>query len=257
MEAHDVKEDTFAPIQQAPAYLLVAKTIERKIVNGHILPGEAIGTESELARQLGVNRSTVREGLRCVEQAGLLERKAGRKFVVSLPNQRQLADRVSRALVLQQVTFREVAEATRLLETTATVLAAERRSKADLDAISDNIRRTKAAVNQPAVLADLQVEFHALIAIAARNRVLDLAREPSSLMIRIATRIIFENSEVAASRVIEAHEMILDALERRDVKDAELWIQRHVNDFVKGFERTGRSPDVPIQSLLELGLEEE
>jgi len=258
MAAVDVDEKSvFSPIRQAPAYMLVAKAIEREIVGGRILPGDAIGTETELAQQLGVNRSTVREGLRCVEQAGLIQREAGRRFVVTLPDHRQLADSVSRSLVLRQVTFREVSESTRLLETTLTVLAAERRTQADLDALSDNITRSRAVADDPSAMADIEADFHAIVGAAARNRVLELAREPSGLMIRTATRIIFEHNDVAAPRVIEAHERLLDALARKDAEDAETWIRRHINDFIKGFQRTGRALDVPIQGLGPFDTEED
>ena len=62
----------FRRIDVAPAYQKVADAIEREIVNGRIKPGEPIGTEQELVRQFGVNRSTVREGIRVFEEGGLI-----------------------------------------------------------------------------------------------------------------------------------------------------------------------------------------
>lgn len=196
-----------------------------------------------------MNRSTVREGLRCLEQTGLLQRESGRRLVVALPNRRKLASRVGRALVLRQATFREVAEAVRLMESATTVLAAERRTQADLDKLSDNIAHSREVMDDPAAMSEIEAEFHAIVGEATRNQVLQLAREPSGLMIRPATRLIFENGARAARRVIEAHEMLLDALARRDAEAAGLWIRRHVDDFVKGFERTGHSLDAPLQEL--------
>lgn len=52
--------ERFERIQVAPAYQLVAEAIEREIVSGRLRPDEPIGTEAELVRQFGVNRSTVR-----------------------------------------------------------------------------------------------------------------------------------------------------------------------------------------------------
>ena len=59
----------FERINSRPAYELVAEAIERKILSGHMRPGDPIGTESELVRQFGVNRSTVREGIRLLKAA--------------------------------------------------------------------------------------------------------------------------------------------------------------------------------------------
>lgn len=58
----------FRPIDVAPAYQKVADAIEREIVNGRIKPGDPIGTEHDLVRQFGVNRSTIREGIRVLEE---------------------------------------------------------------------------------------------------------------------------------------------------------------------------------------------
>ena len=55
-----------------PAYQLVAEAIEREILAGRIRPGDPLGTEAELVKQFGVNRSTVREGIRLLEQGGLV-----------------------------------------------------------------------------------------------------------------------------------------------------------------------------------------
>ncbi|HEY5832150.1 MAG TPA: winged helix-turn-helix domain-containing protein, partial [Hyphomicrobiaceae bacterium] len=54
----------FERIKARPAYELVAEAIERKILAGRLKPGDPVGTESELVKQFGVNRSTVREGIR-------------------------------------------------------------------------------------------------------------------------------------------------------------------------------------------------
>ncbi len=64
----------FRPIDVAPAYQKVADAIEREIVNGRIKPGDPIGTEHDLVRQFGVNRSTIREGIRVLEEGGLISR---------------------------------------------------------------------------------------------------------------------------------------------------------------------------------------
>jgi DNA-binding GntR family transcriptional regulator len=50
---------------------LVAQKIEQKIVSGEIAVGELLPAEVDLAAQLKVNRSTVREAIRLLEQNGL------------------------------------------------------------------------------------------------------------------------------------------------------------------------------------------
>lgn len=109
----------FKRIEVAPAYQKVADAIEREIVNGRIKPDDPIGTESELVQQFGVNRSTVREGIRVLEESGLIRRDSSRRLYACLPRYNKLASRLSRALVLHEVTFRELYETAMILEVAA------------------------------------------------------------------------------------------------------------------------------------------
>src|SRR5580765_4859207 len=109
----------FERIKPRPAYELVAEAIERKILAGRLRPGDPVGTESELVRQFGVNRSTVREGIRLLEQSGLVAREPSRRLSVAVPHYHRLATRMTRALILQQVTFRELWHTSRALEPAA------------------------------------------------------------------------------------------------------------------------------------------
>ncbi|WP_419572449.1 GntR family transcriptional regulator, partial [Rheinheimera sp.] len=66
--------------------------------------------EAELCEQFQVTRSTVREGLRLLEQSGLIARGSHKKFIVKRPNASDVAVAASRSLALGGVTFNEVWE---------------------------------------------------------------------------------------------------------------------------------------------------
>ena len=67
----------FTPFKRAPAYQVVSDKIREAILDGRIPAGKLLPTETALAGQFGVTRSTVREAIRLLEQSGLLGR-AGR-----------------------------------------------------------------------------------------------------------------------------------------------------------------------------------
>ena len=78
----------FEPIEPQPAYGRVAAAIEQKILNRSLSKGDALPSETELARQFGVNRSTVREAVRRLESSGLVGRATGSKRLrVTRPGQ--------------------------------------------------------------------------------------------------------------------------------------------------------------------------
>lgn len=239
----------FERIKARPAYELVAEEIERQILAGALRPGDPIGTESELVKQFGVNRSTVREGIRLLEQSGLVARETSRRLSVSVPHYHGLATRMTRALILQQVTFRELWHTSRALEPAAVELAVENRSEDDIAALEDNLARTRERQHDAAAVAELDAEFHKLIAQATHNRVLQLAKEPSSIMVRPTTAHIITNNPKGIPRLIEAHEHIVDAIRRQDREKARLWVDRHLRDWKAGFERSGRDLDSPVEAL--------
>jgi GntR family transcriptional regulator, transcriptional repressor for pyruvate dehydrogenase complex len=239
----------FERIKPRPAYELVAEAIERKILAGRLKPGDPIGTESELVKQFGVNRSTVREGIRLLEQSGLVDREPSRRLSVAVPHYHRLATRMTRALILQQVTFRELWHTSRALEPAAVDQAMDNATEEDLAELATNVEQTRHAAADAAAVAELDAEFHRLITRAAHNRVLLLAKEPSSMLVRPTTAFIIFNNPGGIPRLIEAHGHILDALERRDRAKGHLWVDRHLRDWKAGFERAGMDLDSPVDSI--------
>lgn len=56
--------------------------LRRKIENGHIGPGEMVGTEFGFSQQWGLARTTVRRGIETLVRDGLLERRPGKGLFV-------------------------------------------------------------------------------------------------------------------------------------------------------------------------------
>jgi len=82
-------QPSFEPLGYAPAYLRVSEAIRARILRRELQEGEVMPTETELARQFEVNRSTVREALRKLESAGLVEvERAGREWIYRLNRKR-------------------------------------------------------------------------------------------------------------------------------------------------------------------------
>src|SRR5262245_54061961 len=67
----------------APLYYQVQHTISQRISRGEYPPGSQLPSESELSRELGVSRVTVREALRVLAQENLLVKAQGRGTFVA------------------------------------------------------------------------------------------------------------------------------------------------------------------------------
>ncbi|MEH6478343.1 MAG: GntR family transcriptional regulator, partial [Sneathiella sp.] len=110
-----MSKQLFKRLDKTPAYKVVSDALEQAILQRHIMTGDALPTEENLATQFGVNRSTVREGLRHMEQIGFVRRQ-GKKLIVSRPSYDLVGDHMSKVLMLNDVTFEELWQVKMVLE---------------------------------------------------------------------------------------------------------------------------------------------
>jgi GntR family transcriptional regulator, transcriptional repressor for pyruvate dehydrogenase complex len=241
----------FERLNVAPAYRIIFEALERQILNGALPVGSALPTETDLAGQFGVTRHTVREGIRMLEETGVVRREAGRRLHVSLPRQADLASRSSRALIMQKVSFRELWEVSVDLETAAAERAAERITDEMIERLRENTAAMAATLDTGGSIIALDVAFHQIIAEATGNKALLLAREPISALFHPALDTLFQHpagAPVAPLRLLEAHRQVLRGLESRDAEWASSWMRKHMVDFRRGYALCGLDMDEPIQA---------
>ncbi|MGV6873980.1 FadR/GntR family transcriptional regulator [Pseudochelatococcus sp. B33] len=234
-------------IQPQPTYQLVASSIEKRILEGTFTPGQQLPSELQLAKQLGVNRSTVREAIRVLEQSGLVFRKSARRLVISVPREKDLAQKMTRAMILHEITFLELWEVMLPLEVRAAELAAERASAEETARLETNLAATGRCLEHEAELVALDIEFHYIIAKASRNRALLLAREPIGQLFYPAFYRVMSRLN-AKDRMLAAHAEIFHGIQRRDPKHAALWMEKHIMDFRRGYELANFDINQPVDS---------
>jgi len=236
----------FEKLNVPSAYQAVSRELRRSIVSGELKLGAQLPSEAELAEQFGVNRSTVREGIRQLENDGFVHRQGRKRLVVSVPTSSDLAPRASRALVMHQVTFRELWEVAQVLEPASAALAARNRTPAQVAALTGNIERTRHSLSNGALSTALDTEFHTLVAEGTHNTALLLSREPVGMLLYPAFEMLHPLLPQALGRMLAAHEKIATAIVTGDTEDAELWMRKHMVDFRRGWEMASLSMDVPV-----------
>jgi len=230
----------FAPLLLEPAYRRVAAAIGARILSRELRDGERLPPEVQLARQFGVNRSTLREALRELESRGLLQRRPGSKLMsVSRPPQRAVARGVSHALLLHDVTVRDVWEALTILEPPLAQAAARARTADDLEAFEAAAAAFRAGAADSDVAVQRTAEVFRSIGRAAHNPVLSLAQEPLLQLLEPSLRVMIDKVAQARSRIATAHRRLHEALAARDAEGAHAWMARHIRDFRRGYEIAG------------------
>lgn len=244
-------EPLFQKVKVTPAYQLISGVVERRILGGELLPGTMLPTEAELALQFGVNRSTVREAIRQLEQEGLVERRGSKRLHVNMPGVYDAAPRAARSLLLQQVTFAELWQVAVVLEPQASSLAATVATAEDIEQLAANMERLQQHCKQGGSIdehAVIDIDFHALVARASHNRVLMLAREPINLLYRPSLARLQAVLPLMIRRNLEAHKRIFKAIVARDVEQAREWTRKHLIDFQRGYLLAKIPMNTPIET---------
>lgn len=239
--------DPFVTLNVEPAYRKVAAMLTEHITAGTLKLGDRLPAELELARRLGVHRSTVREALRELESAGLLRREKGSKLMmVSRPDQNVVARGVSRALALHEATVAEVWEALTVIEPVLAELAARRGDPAALQAMAASLGTAPHASTAPA--ATQAADFFRLLAAAAGNRVLSLSQEPLLQLLDSSLRRLIDVVPQARARIATAQRRIFEAIEQGDAAAARIWCEKHIRDYRRGFEIAAIDLHLPISA---------
>ena len=243
-------EPVFERVKVMPAYKAVSGVIEQRIVRGDLKPGVQLPTEQDLAQQFGVNRSTVREAIRQLEQQGLVERRGSKRLHVTMPGVYDAAPRAARSMLRHQVTFEELWQVALVLEPQAARLAASAAGLADLAELNDTVDRLTAhCKTEGSILshAELDIAFHALVARISGNRALMLAREPMNLLYRPSLIRLQQVLPQMERRNLDAHKRIVKAIAAGDADLAHEWTRKHMIDFQRGYAVAGIPMNTPLQ----------
>jgi len=190
------------------------QVLRKAIIEGRLEAGARL-VETEIAEQLGISRTPVREAIHMLESEGMVSLIPRKGYVVADFS----AQEVEEIFGIRQV-----------LEGYAGRLATSRITAQQLEELKDIYTRSLKYVDEPdsaLPLFQLNTEFHDCLISCSQNRrlreLIDTVRS-SLLSYRLAT--LTDPAERRQS--VEGHQQILAALERKDADLVEELINQHV-----------------------------
>lgn len=158
------------------AFERISDQIREMVLGGALKTGDRLPSERELSAQLGVGRPVLREALRKIEYAGLIELRKGRNggAFVSLGNPGVIADNMSDLIQLRNISIEELFEARIWIQSALVRAACQRATAEDIEALEENVRLAEEyhARGQADERTVANIEFHNLLARATGNRVM-------------------------------------------------------------------------------------
>jgi GntR family transcriptional regulator, transcriptional repressor for pyruvate dehydrogenase complex len=160
------------PIRRQPLYEEIADRLRTLIAARHLEPGDRLPSERELAQQLGVSRTSIRQALAALRSIGLVDVRHGDGTYLMRP-----ADELVPTLAIEMLHIEAdhpmVWEAREALEVHAARLAAGRRTRDDLAAMHDALAAMTEAIDCGEDGTDGDAALHRAIVRAAHNPMLE------------------------------------------------------------------------------------
>lgn len=191
------------------------RTIKENIIHLDLAPGSQI-SENELAAEMGLSRTPVREALIELSKVKIVEIQPQKKSTVSL---------IDYAMVDEARFMRN------LLECAVVELDCEMATAADIDRLRENVRLQNFYLDSyyPDSLMALDNQFHAtLFEIAQKSQVYMLMQGISIHFDRVRSMAL---SSVKNTKIVEDHAIIVKAIESRDAALARSMMEKHLNRY--------------------------
>jgi GntR family transcriptional repressor for pyruvate dehydrogenase complex len=243
----------FQPVNDAQRSLdgRVVTYIRELVERGELVPGDRLPPERELATQLGVSRTALREALHTLAAQGLVDLRHGRGVFITGGSAQAAAQRLSQSLSADDHAGRlhDLFEIRRILEGSAAEWAAQRATDTQIQELRALLEKAApffdAGPIDAALAGAFDAQFHALIAASTGNRTL------MHLMAALVDELTAARSKSLAipgraRRSFYQHIAVVDAIAARAPAAARACMLEHLNDVEQSILSMKQYMDQPV-----------
>lgn len=212
---------SFTRVRPQRAFEAVTERLREMIGDGDLKAGDKLPPERALCERLGVGRASLREALRSLESAGVLELRKGRTggaFITS-GDVAAVSTGMRDLLRLQNMSFADLTEARIRVTRDVVELAMERLTPEDIAALEANIAEAEAlfAAGRLMDKTEKNIEFHVVLARATKNPIFVLLVQTlTDLFIQFVRRLGSETTR----ETFDSRRRFMAAITRRNAKAA-------------------------------------
>lgn len=228
--AHEAGLAGLEPIKRTRIPEEIANRIRTLILGSRFKPDQPLPSERALAKRMRVSRSSVRDALRRLEVAGLLETRHGRGTFLHELSVANLVTPMASVLTFNRARQDDLMDVRRVFEPAVAGMAATRATAPELDELDRLLeeQRRKVRAGQPTIGED--TAFHAALARATHNPVIvGIMETLNDLLIESRTRTLQRRGRPLRS--LRGHEAVVEAVRGRDADRAALAMREHIDQI--------------------------
>lgn len=221
-------------LKREKLYRQVADQLQGSIIRGELEPGDRLPSERDLADQLGVSRTVIRDALRMLEERGLITISVGDGTYISEVHPRAVSDSISLYAKQKQTSYAHLAQVRRMIEVETAALAARNATEEDIKRLEAVMAESEEKLDLLEDWVDSDLRFHRLLAEASHNPLLPMLLAPiRELLFDLSSRA--SSLPGARQDALQHHNNILNHLKQKDWKGA----RRAMEDHLDSAERWG------------------
>ncbi len=216
---------------------LVHKAVQaiRAYIRDHNLKvGDPVPSEGSFAAELGVSRAVTREAFGALAALKLIDVANGRRARVGAIDGTVIGASLDHAVSTQQISVAEVWDVRRTVETRIVALAAERRTEEEADRIIALAKAMRDVADDMTQMTRIDIEFHQIIAKAARNELFNQIVRSFSPLMAVAVPKAWQTRNTVELRdtILDRHEAIAMAIKKSDPVGASTAMELHFDTSV-------------------------
>lgn len=229
-----MEESATEPGKKVKLYEEVAVRLRDLIAEGELLPGQALPSERKLAAEFKVGRAVIREAVRRLEVAGLVESRHGGGNYVREVTSEHLVAPIAQLLSGNIHLKEELMNARMFFEPQIAREAARQATDEDLLALEDAVRRQAGRLVSGESTAREDAEFHGLLAGATHNTVVVRVIEVINDLLDDAG-VRFSQHGERSEHSLQGNQRILEAVKQHDQEAAQRAMEDHIQDIARNF----------------------
>ena len=210
-------------------YEKVVEYVKEEILAGRLHPGDRLLSEREMAEKLGSSRNSVREGLRVLDNIGVVSSQHGSGNYISLNFDETMTEVLSFMYLLKGIREDQLTEFRRSIEREALALAVERVTEEQKREMLEHLSKLESVKTESARVRHDRAIHQILVTASGNDFLITNYKALNNLMDQyistMRARIITGMND--AHMLGEAHRMLVEGIVEGNMEKGRLGLQRH------------------------------